>query len=132
MKYQRSILSSLMVITLFASLGTTMAQQLDVPIIEHADENLDTCAYGQVIGLKSEGDNFLAVRSGPASDYTKLDELKNDDKVWMYDVQGEWFGIVYDVEAAICGPLEKDREVETDGKKGWVHSKWIEGIAGQQ
>lgn len=107
-----------------------IAQELDVPVIEHADGNLDSCAYGQVSGLKADGDGFLAVRSGPGSNYAKLDELKNNDKIWFFDRQGDWIGIVYGAENIECGPVEKDREVQTNGKKGWVHQNWVEGLAG--
>lgn len=113
-----------------ASFVSALAQDLDVPVIEHADEDLDTCSYGQVSGLKADGDGFLAVRSGPGSGFTKLDELKNHDKIWLYDHQGDWFGIVYDTDHPDCSPIDADREVKTDGKKGWVHKNWIALIAG--
>lgn len=113
-----------------AFFASALAQELDVPVIEHADEDLDTCAYGQVSGLKADGDGFLAVRSGPGSDFTKLDELKNNDKIWLYDQQGDWFGIVYATDNVECSPIEQDRNVQTDGKKGWVHKNWVEVLAG--
>lgn len=107
-----------------------LAQALDVPVIEHADEDFDTCALGRVTGLKSDGDRFLAVRSGPGSDYTKLDELHNGEKVWLFDQKGKWIGVVYSVEEVSCSPVVKDRPVPHEGKKGWVHGNWIEILAG--
>lgn len=108
------------------------AQALDIPIIEHSDgSDLDTCALGEVAGLKEDGDGFLSVRSGPASSHEKLDELHNGDRVFAYDRNGHWIGIVYDVDFVDCGPIDEDRPVETGkGKRGWVHENWIRGLAG--
>lgn len=107
-----------------------LAQSLDVPVMEHASDDLDTCALGQVTGLRADGDGFLAVRSGPASSYPKLDELENGDKVWLFDQKGKWIGIVYGTEELSCSPISQDRPVPHNGKKGWVHENWIEVIAG--
>jgi hypothetical protein len=106
------------------------AQSLDVPVMERASDGLDTCALGQVTGLKADGDGFLAVRSGPDSGHAKLDELHNGDRVWLFEQKGEWIGIVYGVEELSCSPVETDRKVKTDGRKGWVHENWIEVLAG--
>lgn len=110
--------------------GIGHAQDLDVPVIERASDDLDTCAFGQVTGLKAGGDGFLAVRSGPDSGYPKLDELHNGDDVWLFDRQGAWIGIVYGVRELACGPISKDRSVPHNGRKGWVHENWIQVIAG--
>lgn len=106
------------------------SQSLDVPIMELASDDLDTCGYGKIAGLKLDGDGFLAVRSGPGSDYAKLDELHNDDEVWLFEQRGEWIGIVYGVSAVTCGPIEADRPVTHHGQKGWVHENWVQFIAG--
>jgi uncharacterized protein YgiM (DUF1202 family) len=113
-----------------SAFNPAVAQSLDVPVMERASDGLDTCALGQVTGLKADGDGFLAVRSGPGSGHTKLDELHNGDRVWLFEQKGEWIGIVYGVEDLSCSPVETDREVKTDGKKGWVHENWIEVLAG--
>ena len=106
------------------------AQSLDLPIIEKADADLDTCALGEVKGLKKNGDGFLAVRTAPGSGYRKLDEIHNGDKVWIFQQVGDWLGVVYDVDYVECGPIAKDQPVRAKGKKGWVHSNWIRLIAG--
>ena len=113
-----------------SAFNPALAQPLGVPVMERASDGLDTCALGQVTGLKADGDGFLAVRSGPGSGHAKLDELHNSDRVWLFDQKGEWIGIVYGVEELSCSPVETDREVKTDGKKGWVHENWIEVLAG--
>lgn len=106
------------------------AQQLDIPVMERASDDLDTCAYGQVVGLKADGDGFLAVRKGPNSNHQKIDELRNFDKVWLFDEKDGWIGIVYSVTELSCSPIDQDRPVQTNGKKGWVFGKWIEVLAG--
>lgn len=117
---------------LFVLSGATsvVAQQLDVDIIERASEDLDTCSYGQVAGLKAGGDGFLAVRKGPGSDHAKIDELKNGDNVWLFETRGKWIGVVYGVESLSCSPIDADRPVHKGGKKGWVHQNWVEVLAG--
>ncbi|WP_162651901.1 SH3 domain-containing protein [Lentilitoribacter sp. Alg239-R112] len=115
---------------LIASLNVLQAQQLDVEVMERADDGLDTCAYGQVAGLRADGDGFLFVRRGPGTTYDSFDELKNNDKVWLFEEKDGWYGIVYGVDDQNCSPVEKDRPVDTIGKKGWVYGKWIEVLAG--
>lgn len=106
------------------------AQQLEIPIIERTDGDLDTCSFAQVEGLKKGGDGFLAVRSGPSTSYDQLDELKNGDKVWVFDTKGNWVGIVYGNDNISCSPIAEDRPVKARGKKGWVHQNWVQLLAG--
>lgn len=115
---------------LMGSLAASYAQTLDVDVMQRADDGLDTCAYGQVVGLKEGGDGFLAVRRGPATTYEKFDQLKNNDKVWLFEEKDGWYGIVYGVAEQNCSPVDNDRPAETDGKKGWVFGKWVEVLAG--
>ncbi|MEO0372177.1 MAG: SH3 domain-containing protein [Pseudomonadota bacterium] len=113
------------------ALATALAaQSLDVPVMERADEDLDTCAYGKVTGLKADGDGFLAVRSGPGTQFAKIDELVNEDEVWLFEQRGKWIGIAYGTPYVNCSPISSDRELQTDGKKGWVHENWIVVMAG--
>lgn len=106
------------------------AQSLDVPVMERADEDLDTCAYGKVTGLKADGDGFLAVRSGPGTQFAKIDELVNEDEIWLFEQRGKWIGIAYGTSNVDCSPINADRELQTNGKKGWVHENWIIVLAG--
>ena len=126
------VASILVLFSLFMLGGITsvLAQQLDVDIIERASDDLDTCSYGQVTGLKAGGDGFLAVRKGPGSKHAKIDELKNGNKIWLFEARGKWVGVVYGVQDFSCGPVDADRPVKTNGKKGWVHSNWVEVLAG--
>lgn len=115
---------------LVTPLASSHAQDLEIPIMEIADEDLDTCALGEVRGLKADGDGFLAVRTGPGTNYSKIDELNNKDKVWLYEQRGKWIGIAYATDEAPCDPIDQDRPLQVNGKKGWVHENWISIIAG--
>ncbi|MBG6209243.1 hypothetical protein IWQ49_003914 [Labrenzia sp. EL_126] len=125
-----SLKSILISLPLMSTAIAGYAQVLDVEVMERAEDGLDTCAFGQVFGLKSDGDGFLAVRRGPGTAYESFDQLKNDEKVWLFEEKDGWYGIAYGVEELNCSPIEKDRPVETDGKKGWVHGKWVKVLAG--
>ncbi|MEM9331675.1 MAG: SH3 domain-containing protein [Pseudomonadota bacterium] len=125
-----NVISAVAFFALASVVPVANAQSLDVPVMEIADGNLDTCAYGKVDGLKADGDGFLAVRSGPGTQYQKLDELRNGDDVWLFNWQGDWIGIVYDNQELNCSPISADREVPYEGKKGWVHKNWIKLLAG--
>lgn len=126
----KNILRTLNVSALVIISGIAVAQSLDVPVMERADDGLDTCAFGQVVGLKEDGDGFLSVRRGPSVAHEAFDQLKNNDKVWLFEEKDDWYGIVYGVEELSCSPVEKDRPVQTDGKIGWVYGKWVEVLAG--
>ena len=116
---------------LFVSLPLTAhAQVVVLPIIEEAEDDLDTCALAQVTGLKADGDGFLAVRSAPGSNFRKLDEVYNGDRVWVFQQIGKWYGVVYGVDSVECNAIDKNRPLQQPGKKGWVHSNWVQVIAG--
>lgn len=87
----------------------SQAADLEVPIIEHADGELDTCILGRVLRLNPNGDGFLAVRSGPDSKYKKLDELHNNDDIWVFDQKGDWWGILYNIDNPGCSAIKADR-----------------------
>lgn len=126
----KHILKAVIVSGLVAVGGFSFAQSLDVPVMERADDGLDTCAFGQVTGLKADGDGFLSVRRGPSVSYEAFDQLQNKEKVWLFEEKDGWYGIVYGVDELSCSPVETDRPVETNGKKGWVFGKWVEVLAG--
>ena len=109
---------------------SALANDLDVPIIEQGgDGHVATCASSTVVGLDPKGDGFLAVRSGPGSQYRKLAELHNGDVVYEFDHKGPWRGVVYgETQGDECASM-KTRPV-TNPKKGWVHSKWLQDLAG--
>lgn len=106
-----------------------LAKDLDVPIhVQGGDGQAATCATSRVSGLNPNGDNFLAVRSGPAEKYRELDELHNDEVVTVYEVIGKWAGVVYrttnpDCYSARTRPISLPR-------KGWISTKWLVDVAG--
>ncbi len=110
--------------------GPVFAADPVVPVMEIADGDLDTCAFGNVSGLNPGGDNFLAVRAGPGTNYRMLDKIHTGEKVWLFSHKGDWIGIVYGVEEVECSPVKADRPYKGPGKTGWVHKKFITLVAG--
>jgi hypothetical protein len=109
--------------------GTPAGTALDVPVMEQGgDGQMANCVSSRVSGLKEGGDGFLAVRSGPGSEYRKIGELRNGDEVIIFDVRGKWAGIVYATSNVACASTET-RPVPYDSK-GWVHTKWLQEVAG--
>lgn len=96
------------------SSGTVAAQQLVVPIVKDCVDGQAACyATSRVTGLDPNGDGFLAVRSGPGSDYQMIGRLVNGDVVTVITSQGKWYGV----------------ELE-NGSFGWSHSNWLAPLAG--
>jgi len=114
-----------------------LANELDVPIIEHGDYDgvpdseiqdiLPTCGLSRVVGLDPAGDGFLAVRSGPGTQYRKLAELHNGDNVLVFDHKGKWSGVVYGDTSSVDCISPRTRPIPYP-RKGWVHSNWLKHI----
>jgi len=106
--------------------AAAVANQLDVPITENPYGDCQAAWYsiGQVHGLKAGGDGFLSVRSGPGSDYRKLDEVHNGDKLEIYEVRGDWMGVVYRKSGEDFGCSTTPRPLPYTFK-GWVHRNWL-------
>lgn len=116
-------------ILVFALLGgvqSASANDLDVPITENPYRDCEAAWYtiGQVTGLKSDGDGFLSVRSGPGSSYRKLDEVYNGDKLEIYEQRGDWLGVVYRDNGEDFGCSTTPRPLPYTFK-GWVHRNWV-------
>lgn len=110
-----------------------------VPVEVGGSAEWDACgSLGEVRGLKAGGDGFLAVRAGPGADYAMLDRLGNGRQVYVCATRGRWISIVYaaadsNAGEAGCGvssAIAKARVYPGPCKSGWVHSSWIEIIAG--
>jgi len=108
-----SVLATVACVVLTACAAS--AQSLDVPVTAIPDTQAAGCASSTVSGLDPSGDNFLAVRSGPGSQYRKLDELHTGDVVRTCDRQGDWIGIYYP---------------NLNGRSGWVHGSYLTDLAG--
>ena len=78
------------------------------------------CYTGNVHGLNPYGDNFLAVRSGPDSDYRQRDVLHNGDKVYICGRAGRWRKVFYGYDCYM-------RYGEPAGNcySGWVYGKYV-------
>jgi Bacterial SH3 domain len=116
-----------------------------VPVMFGGQEDLDACfASGVVKGLDAAGDNFLSVRSGPASDYPEIDRLYTNDSVTFCETNGKWVGIVYgepkgketgdvDGESPECGtgtPVQPQKPYDGPCRSGWVFKAYVEETAG--
>lgn len=96
-------------------------------------DDMDACASnGQVVGLRADGDNFLAVRAGPGTGHAKIDQLHNGDAVFVCTGAGAWMGIVYGGgrDCGVSSPLVPARLYHGPCKSGWVHRNFIEITAG--
>ena len=130
----------LLAASLLLVMGTAAsAQQTErVPRIGVAGHDLDAClSIGQVTGLNPQGDNFLAVRALPSADGVEKDRLGAGRWLWLCDKAGEWLGVVYspdpNEEPGDCGigtPVETERPYVGRCRWGWVHSRFVEVIAG--
>jgi hypothetical protein len=126
---QRSLFSTLIVAGTLTVTRIALANDLDVPVLEEGgDGQAANCASSMVSGLKADGDGFLAVRSGPGSQYRKIDELHNGEIVIVFDNRGKWAGVVYRTSNVECSSTET--HPVTYKKRGWVHTDWLKDVAG--
>jgi hypothetical protein len=110
-----------------------------VPIMIGGNEELDACgSWAEVSGLNPKGDGFLAVRSGPGTDYPMRDRLREGDGVYVCRSApgSKWLAIVYPrrgqdpVECAVSSVLARPIEYRGPCGYGWVRADWIKVLAG--
>ncbi len=87
------------------------AQELAVPFDTYCPPDAQAACFGaaEVLGLDPDGDGFLAVRTGPGSEYAMIGQVHNGDRVGVYDRRGDWYAISF-------GP---------DNRLGWAHRIWL-------
>ncbi len=102
------------VVALSIAATAASAQQLDVEFRIIEDDQAAGCPGSIVAGLDPAGDGFLAVRTGPGTDYRKIDELHEGDEVRTCAASGPWIGVYYGQPR----------------RKGWVHGRWLAQVAG--
>ena len=108
----------------------------DVPIVIGGAVSAAACpGGGDVVGLDPQGDNFLSVRSGPGGrEYRELDKIHSGQHVKLCDMDGPWFGIVYDPEW-FSGFCDVDRAwtvrqtYSGPCRQGWVYSRYVDATA---
>lgn len=115
------------------------AAEPEIPVKVGRDgPELDACGgIGRVARLNPEGDNFLAVRERPTTEAPEKDRLGPRTLVWLCDGQGEWQGIVYPSGAyqdlgdcRVGSPVPAEAPYDGPCRSGWVHSRFIELVAG--
>lgn len=115
-----------------ALLGSALASGPIEPVLVGGDAELDACmTYGEVSGLDPDGDNFLAVRDGPGTEYGKLDELHTGDSVFVCDEDEGWYGIVYGPgDCGLGTPMAERGAYDGACASGWVSMRYITVTAG--
>ncbi|EKE44254.1 hypothetical protein OCGS_1770 [Oceaniovalibus guishaninsula JLT2003] len=104
-------LSRIVPIAFLALPGAAAAQQPAVPFDTYCPPDAEAACFGvaRVMGLDPQGDGFLAVRTGPGSDYPQIGAVHNGDRVGIYDKRGAWYAISF-------GP---------GNRLGWAHGNWL-------
>ncbi len=88
------------------ALATPPPERKPSPNVARGDRQSESFSY--VTGLDPNGDNFLALRSRPGTEGTRIATLGPDTLVTVLERRGDW------------------RRIElTDGISGWAHGKWI-------
>lgn len=137
---KRTILG-LAAVASIATAPLAMAQQApEVPVMVGDSADFDACgSTGAVTGLDPAGDNFLAVRSGPGSDYAQIDSLNQGDLIQLCETNGRWQGIVYepgdtmDSGPTDCGvgtPIDPPEAYSGSCRSGWIYDEYIMPVAG--
>lgn len=92
------------------------------PDAEHA------CQDGYVFGLNPKGDGFLAVKSRPDYDSTRIDKLYNGERIYVCAKQGEWYGLVYSRRGQECGVSRAWSVTQSytgPCPSGWAHQRCV-------
>jgi hypothetical protein len=114
--------------------GTTVAQDVSVPVIAGQIHGYDACGLvGVVRGLDPRGDGFLAVRAGPGSNYAMLDKVYSDQLLTVCDDHGKWLGVVYSHETEDCGvstPWPGPAAYTGPCRSSWVYRTYVKDFAG--
>lgn len=115
--------------------GLDLAAGQGRPVIVGGEASFDACGgVGEVVGLDPNGDNFLAVRSGPGSGFKIVDKIHTGQQYFDCDSSGKWVGIVYskkpDADCGVSSPIAKRTPYRGPCRSGWVFRKYTKLIAG--
>jgi hypothetical protein len=130
----RSVSLSALALLIGAATAQAQRAKLDVPILVGGTE-LDACGSLAVVkALDAAGDNFLSVRSGPAATFREIDRLKARDHVIICGEKGAWYAAIYPwsnkSDCKVGTPWRKRAAYTGPCKSGWIHSRFVEIIAG--
>ena len=108
--------SAMVAAVIAASTHGALAQQMSVQPSGY-DGTESAC---RVAGLKRSGDGFLAIRTGPSSNYLKVGEVYNGDVINMRAAcRGRW-----------CFADDIYRNGRRVSLHGWFHTNWCRVFAG--
>jgi uncharacterized protein YgiM (DUF1202 family) len=89
------------------------------------------CNFAKVTHLKAR--SYLSVRSGPDSQFSKVDRLTAGSTVYICDERGDWLKISYSGSNGPCGAISPgglDVRKTATCKSGWVKRERIDVISG--
>jgi hypothetical protein len=103
-----------------------------IPVRIGGDANFDACSsVGVVSGLQT---GQLRVRSGPGTQYRKVDAVGKGQLLWLCGQDGPWQAVVYTRnEAESCGvssPVVPEVDYTGPCQSGWVHEDYVSLVAG--
>ncbi len=110
-----------------------------VPVMVGGSEEFDACgSWGEVSGLNPKGDGFLAVRSGPGTEYPVREKLREGFGFYVCgsSQDGKWVSIVYPrkgqnaSDCGVSGATAHSFEYRGPCDYGWVNARWVNIIAG--
>jgi len=102
------------------------------PVYVGGEADYDACgSVGEVRGLNPNGDNFLAVRSGPGSKNKMLDKVFTGQSLYVCDEKGGWYGVVYGRgDCGVSSPIDMREPYSGPCRSGWVSARFVEIVAG--
>jgi len=107
----------------------TAVHDLEVPVIEQGgDGQVANCFSSTVLRPPQNSSEALAVRTGPGGQYSRIDELRPGEVVSVFDVRGDWGGIVYRTSHVRCS--SRKTHAVPYKNKGWVNMKYLKDLAG--
>ena len=110
--------------------------RIEVPVLSGGrPATMEACSWtGFVQGLDPRGDGFLSVRSGPGGRvFQEIDRVYNGQQVFVCDIAGPWYGVVYPSGRQNCGiDVSWPTRLPYTGpcRYGWIHSRYVSDLAG--
>lgn len=102
---------------------------LDAAVVVGTQTGRPACpTLGEVVGLDPDGDGFLAVRSGPGTQYAQIDHLYEATEVYVCGYDTAWRAIVYPADGRDCGVsglIDGPRGYDGPCFRGWANARWI-------